>query len=212
MLLDISRGDRGDSGGLYTVRWRSSYYFLHTILTTLLLLRYTKDMPLFQAFNTVIQMQTATDSPSAAGQVWFDGTHLNINIGGTVYQLDQQNTIPSLVQSSPSRSLNTVFTPSTTSDTLVNYSVSIATSLSLTTGQQGTVVLQISPPSTAWQTIASFTNGQTGTLTIGLALTQTISGTLSGTVPAGYKVQMVTTNNTGTPTFAVTATQESTTI
>lgn len=109
------------------------------------------------------------------------------------------------------RALNTCFQVSSTRDALVTYSVDIATSLSLTAGQQGTVYLRTytnSSCTTGTQELTRFVNGQTGTLTIGLALTQNVTGTLTGVVPAGAYVQMVTENNTGTPTFTARPGQE----
>lgn len=47
-------------------------------------------MGLFQTgLNAVIQMITTTNSSPTTGQVWFDGTHLQVNLGGTTFQLDQ---------------------------------------------------------------------------------------------------------------------------
>lgn len=109
------------------------------------------------------------------------------------------------------RALNTCFQVSATRDTLVTYSVDIATSLSLTTGQQGTVYLETFSDSgctTGTQELTRFVNGQTGTLTIGLALTQNVTGTLTGVIPAGMYVRLRTQNNTGTPTFTARPGQE----
>lgn len=109
------------------------------------------------------------------------------------------------------RALNTCFQPSSTRDAQVSYAVEIAASISLTTGQQGTVYLRTytnSSCTTGTQEIVRFTNGNTGTLTIGLALTQTASGVLTGIVPAGAYAQLVTENNTGTPTFTARPGQE----
>lgn len=109
------------------------------------------------------------------------------------------------------RALNTCFQPSATRDVLATYSVDIATSLSLTTGQQGTVYLRTytnSACSAGAQEVTRFVNGQTGTLTVGLALTQNVTGTLTGVIPAGAYVQLVTENNTGTPTFTARPGQE----
>lgn len=45
-------------------------------------------MPLFSALTSVINMQQTSNSSSTVGQVWFDGTHLYMNIGSTIYQMD----------------------------------------------------------------------------------------------------------------------------
>ena len=104
----------------------------------------------------------------------------------------------------PTRSLNTCFQVSSTRDAQVTYAVDIQTNITLTTGQQGTVYLRTynnSGCTTGTQELQRFVNGQTGTLTIGLALTQNVTAALSGIIPGGAFVQLVTENNTGTPTF-----------
>ena len=45
----------------------------------------------FQALTTVIPMQTISPSSTTPGNVWFDGTHLHMNIGGNNYQIDNQS-------------------------------------------------------------------------------------------------------------------------
>lgn len=114
-------------------------------------------------------------------------------------------------QSSASRSLNSAFQISSTRDCFANYSVDIATSLTLTTGQAGTVYLEIASDSgftTNLQELARFVNGNTGTLTIGLSLAQNVTGTLSGYIPSGYYARLRTQNNTSTPTFTYRSGQE----
>lgn len=109
------------------------------------------------------------------------------------------------------RALNTCFQVSSTRDAQVNYAVDIATSLSLTTGAQGTVYLRIytnSGCTTGTQEVIRGTNGQTGTLTIGLALSQPVTAHLSGILPAGAFAQLVTELNVGTPTFTARPGQE----
>lgn len=113
--------------------------------------------------------------------------------------------------SAPSRTLNSCFQASGTRDAFTTYSVDIATTLSLTTGQQGTVYLETftdASCATGTVEVARFVNGNTGALTIGLALTQNVTGTLSGIVPAGTYVKLRTQNNTGTPTFTYRSSQE----
>lgn len=108
------------------------------------------------------------------------------------------------VQTASTRSLNTAFQVNSTKDSFVNYSVDIAATISLTTGQSGTVFLEIASDSgftTNVQTLGQFTNGNAGTLAVGLNLTQTNTACLSGYVPAAYYCRLRTTNNTGTPTF-----------
>lgn len=111
----------------------------------------------------------------------------------------------------PSRSLNSAFQISTTQDAIVSYTVDIAATLSLTTGQAGTVTLQYaddSGMSTNLKTVQSSVNGNSGVLAIGLGLTQTATAALGGVIPAGKYVKLVTANTTGTPTFTMRAAQE----
>lgn len=119
--------------------------------------------------------------------------------------------IPTRSFSYTTRSLNTCFQISASRDASVSYSVDIATSLSLTSGQQGTVYLRVytnNVCTTGAQELMRFVNGQTGTLTVGLALTQNVTAALNGIVPAGMWAQLVTENNTGTPTFTARPGQE----
>lgn len=111
----------------------------------------------------------------------------------------------------PTRSLNSAFQISTTQDTAVSYSVDIAASLSLTGGQAGTVYLRYADDSahtTNVKEVCRFAASNTGTLTIGLALNQIATGTLSGIIPASKYAKMVTNNDTGTPTFTYRNAQE----
>ena len=109
-------------------------------------------------------------------------------------------------QSIVARSFNSNFRPSTTVDSWVVYTVSIAATLSLTAGQSGTVFLEVSADgSTNWLNVSQFTNGNTGTLTIGLNLVQTGSGVVAGYVPPGYYVRLRT---TGTATITYVTGQE----
>jgi hypothetical protein len=104
-----------------------------------------------------------------------------------------------------SRSFNSTFTPSATKVSQVNYTVQVASSLSLAVGQTGTVFLETSPDGTTWTEVTRFSNGNTGTLAIGLALTQTVSAQLSALVPANYQVRLRT---TGTATITYITGQE----
>lgn len=111
----------------------------------------------------------------------------------------------------PARTLNNCFQVSSSSDAMVNYSVDIAATLSLTTGQTGTVFLEVfndSGCTTGTQELGRAVNGNGGTLTIGLALTQNVTGAVGGIVPAGKYVKIRTANTVGTPTFTYRSGQE----
>jgi len=119
--------------------------------------------------------------------------------------------LPTASQSSASRSLNTSFLINASRGCFASYSVDVSTSLSLTGGASGTIFFEISLSSTfasGIQQLASFTNANTGTLTIGLALNQTVTANFTRYVPAGYYVRLRTVNNTGTPTFTYQLGQE----
>lgn len=111
----------------------------------------------------------------------------------------------------PTRGLNSAFQISATRAAQVSYAVDIACALSLTTGQAGTVFLEYADDSgftTNVVEVNRFANGNTGTLAIGLALTQTATGGLAGMIPAGKYVRLRTANVTGTPTFTYRNAQE----
>lgn len=113
--------------------------------------------------------------------------------------------------SNPSLAVNTSRQPSTTRDTMVNASVDITSTISLTTGQNGKVALQYADNTgftTNVVTVQSATNGNTGSLTIGLNLSQVYTAALTGIVPAGKYYRLVTTNITGTPTYGTPVIQE----
>jgi secreted Zn-dependent insulinase-like peptidase len=111
----------------------------------------------------------------------------------------------------PTRSLNTAFQISSSQDAAVNYAVDISCTMSLTSGQTGVVTLQYADDSgftTGVTTVQSTASGNTGTLTIGLTLTQIGTAAVSGIIPAGKYVKLATANTTGTPTFTYRNAQE----
>lgn len=111
----------------------------------------------------------------------------------------------------PARTLNTAYQPSASKDTYISVTVDVGATLSLTGGQTGTVTLEYADDSgitTNVKTVQSSVNGNTGTLTVGLSLTQTATCSLNGIIPAGKFVRIRTTNTTGTPTFTLRAVQE----
>lgn len=113
--------------------------------------------------------------------------------------------------SNPSRALNTAFQPSTVSDTLGIYSVSVACTLSLSGGQAGSIVLEYADNSAFTsnvKTAAQLSNANTGTLTIGLNTLQTMGGVVSGIIPVGKWARLRTVNTTGTPTQTSISSQE----
>lgn len=113
--------------------------------------------------------------------------------------------------SNPSRTLNSAFQISTSRDAQVSYSVDIVAALTLSGGQVGTVFVEYADDSgftTNVVEIGRSVNGNTGTLALGLAITQTSTATVAGVVPAGKFVRLRTANTTGSPTFTFRSSQE----
>lgn len=112
----------------------------------------------------------------------------------------------------PSRTLGTAFQPSTTKNTLVHYTVSITTALTVSGGQSGRVDLWVGPTSSlsSSNSVAAVSSALTGTVVIGVAMGQVGGGELSYEVPRGYWAELSTTNVTGSPTYAITEQSEET--
>lgn len=107
--------------------------------------------------------------------------------------------------------LNSATQISTTRDSLVSYSVDISCTLSLTGGQTGTVFLEYADDSAFTTNVveaARTANGNSGTLTIGLNITQLSTASVSGAVPAGKYRRLRTANTLGTPVFTYRSGQE----
>lgn len=159
---------------------------------------------------------SSTDSlPEGATNLYYTNTRARNAISATGRLAYTSSTgvmdLPAYSFAYPTRSLNTAFQISATRASAVHYTVDIACTLSLIGGATGTVTLRYADDSgmtTNVQTVQSFVNGNTGTLTIGLALTQTSTAALGGIIPAGKYVQILTTNTVGTPTFTYRASQE----
>lgn len=88
------------------------------------------------------------------------------------------------------------------------YSVRILSDVTVAGGQQGHVELRSdasNPPTTVRARIAG---GITGTVVVGVSLTDTAEDELTYVVPVSHFVELVTVNETGTPTFTLEATTE----
>ena len=106
---------------------------------------------------------------------------------------------------SNSRTLGTTFQPSSTRPTLVIFSVRVVSQITISGGQAGRIELQSdasNPPSTVRGRVAG---GITGTAVVGLTLNDTAEGTMVYLVPAGHFARLQSTNETGTPTYSITA-------
>lgn len=133
------------------------------------------------------------------------------NTSSIGYIRNKPSTPAAMSQSSASRSLNSIFQVSPSRWSNVRYSVDISTTVSLSGGAVGRVVLEMATNSaftTGVQELQSFGNGNTGTLVIGLVLTQLGTACLSGQVPPGNYVRLRTVNTTGTPSFSYISGQE----
>lgn len=109
------------------------------------------------------------------------------------------------------RALNTCFLVSASRDAAVSYGVDISASLTLTSGELGTVYLETFTDSgctTGTQEVCRVANGQTGSLAVGATVTQNVTSNLTGVVPAGKYVKLRTENNTGSPVFTARPGQE----
>lgn len=153
----------------------------------------------------------------------FSGSYLDLSnkpsyaavaSSGAYADLTGKPTIPTIVipsQSSATHSLNTGFQVSTTRAAMVTYSASITTTANITSGQDGSIVLEIASDSgftTNLQTLCSMRNSQVYTLALALQGVQILANPLHGWVPSGYFVRLRTVSTTGSPTFAYISGQE----
>ncbi len=171
--------------------------------------------------STTAQLETAAKAASMTDAANWGYTLTN----GVFWEIPQPSEIQAMIAAAtsslplpaamsfanPSRTLNSAFQVSASRAAFVNYSVDIATSVSLSGGQVGTVFLEYADDSgftTNVKEVGRFVNGQTGTLVVGLTLNQTNTAQLSGMVPSGKYVRIRTANTTGTPTFTFRSAQE----
>lgn len=105
--------------------------------------------------------------------------------------------------STPSRTIGTAFQPSATNAVVCLYSIQISCTADLSGGAVGQVQLlsdASNPPTTVRATIA---NQNTSTLTVGLTVVNNQTAVLPYLVPIGHYVKLVSTNTTGTPSYAM---------
>lgn len=93
---------------------------------------------------------------------------------------------------------STAFTPSTTRDTYISYSIQTSSQITLIGGTTGTGTLQTSPDGTTWTTVAQTSNTFSGAVLVGIAITSAQIGVVTCIVPATYQVRIVP---TGTISF-----------
>lgn len=118
---------------------------------------------------------------------------------------------PVRAQSSATRALNSVFQVSSTRDAIVQYSVQITITASISGGQDGDVFLDIASDSGFTANVQSLDVApcsQSYTLAIALQGVQKCAAQVRGYVPAGYYARIRTVNNVGSPIFAYRVGQE----
>lgn len=103
--------------------------------------------------------------------------------------------------SSAVRSFNSNYVVSENRSALVRYSVQIASSITLSGGQSGLVALEYSANGVDnWIEAGRLVNTNTGAVVIGVSVTNTNAGQITGLIPAGYTVRLRSTG-TGTITY-----------
>ena len=164
----------------------------------------------------------ATSNARSAVSLTTTGTSgaATYNSGTGVLNVPQYTyTPPSLsFNNSPSVTIQTVAAAangtqvSATRNAVVNYSVTISTTVSLSGNSSGYVALEICPTNSStaadWIEIGRAPSGQSGTLVIGLVLTQSGAGQLGGIVPIGYYRRIRSVSTTGSPVFQYNSGQE----
>lgn len=165
---------------------------------------YDNKADMITAINAVIVTRAGVlgySSFTAADVIWLAGA-----MDSVVLPRSQSSVTRTIATSSGTAG----FLVSASRDAEVRYSADISCTLSLTAGQSGTLVLEIANNSamTGAQVVSRATNSNSGTLTVGLGLTQVGPANLTGYVPAGWYVRLRSINNTGSPTFTYQAGQE----
>lgn len=91
-----------------------------------------------------------------------------------------------------------------THDTVYTVSIKITTTISLSGGAAGHVDLLCDTTATPTTIVETVQSESTGTLTVGLNLQTSNTLPLQWRVPAGQRCRLVSTNDTGTPTYLIT--------
>jgi hypothetical protein len=137
--------------------------------------------------NTAVESMGPTGPTGATGSTGATGPGSNVT--GT---------------SAVSRTLNgAAWQSSTTKDTELVFTVKIDNTLNLSGGAGGTVHLFCDSGSSPTTEVASVAAANTGTLTIGLALTVSQTQVLRYRIPQSHFCKLTTTNEVGTPTFTL---------
>jgi len=97
---------------------------------------------------------------------------------------------------------NTGYQISATQDAIGIYSVKIVPSITLSGGAEGTITAETSPDNSVWTVNATYSNGSTGAVVVGISLNQPQTGLLLVYAPRGSFVKLKSTTNSGSPTFS----------
>lgn len=127
---------------------------------------------------------------------------------GTIFQMTPI-VLPSVI-TTPARALGVAFQPNVSRSTLVYYSVRIESELTLAGGARGRVELLSdanNPPTTP---IVRVAGGATGTVVLGVDVTDCMEAPLTYLVPPGHFVMLQRVDEVGTPTYTITAQIEQT--
>jgi hypothetical protein len=160
--------------------------------------------PTLSAVATTGAYSSLTGTPTLA----------TVATSGSYTDLSNKPTIPVIaarVFSYPTRALSTCFQVSSSRDAQVTYAVDVTTTLTLTTGQQGSVALRTYTDSACTlggQTVISGASGLPAALSVTVGLSNLGTVSLPSIIPAGAWVRIETTSTTGTPTFAARQGQE----
>lgn len=153
------------------------------------------------------QVQTDWTASSGLGVILHKPNLATVATSGSYTDLSNLPAAPAVASASHSivtTTASTGFQISSTRLAFANYAVQIAATLSLTAGQSSTIYLETAATNSTtpsdWTTVTSVSNGNTGTLAIGLNLTQTFGAQLSGLIPAGKWVR-IRSSGTATATF-----------
>lgn len=103
------------------------------------------------------------------------------------------------------RSLDTSFQISTVSNTLGMYTMQIQSDLVLTTGEAGTIFMETSNDQVDWIELGRVGNNNSGSLGVGVNVSDLITVQISGWVPRGNYVRLRT---SGDATFTYVSGQE----
>lgn len=148
------------------------------------------------------------------GVVWVAGSIVSFTTQDNLNRLNAAESKLTALQkttSVASRAVDVAFQVSTTQATLAVYTGQIVATSSLSGGQLGSCVLEIANDSAftlAVTEVCRITNGNTGTLVIGLNLVQTFAAPMVGVIPAGKWARIRSLDTTGAPVQSYVSGQE----